>query len=284
MPLKRNFARYASSNTDGSVYLYRSLSEFESSPVTGGISSIAYGEGTLDLLLTRRESSNLVVIFHAAADPTSISLPVFVGQGITQNLDSSVLFVSDPALDLQIPIGWYTGDKERHLQHDLHRVIHQIALAVGAENIVFQGSSAGGYAALTYSHAFPDSLAIAVNPQTDIYRYHQAKVDQYLSACWNGLKPDVGTAVTNAISLYSESFPNYVLYAQNQHDEFHILNHYEPWARRFDNLNGTRWQKIEGDWGDGHAPPPPFLQEALLQYALSFEGRWDELIIKGDFD
>ncbi|AQQ15794.1 hypothetical protein CGLAU_09215 [Corynebacterium glaucum] len=269
---------------DGSVYLFRSIAEFEAAEVPAGISSIAYGAGTLDLLLVHRPSQNLVVIFHAAADPATVSLPIFVGQGITQNLDASVLFVSDPALDFRIPIGWYTGDEKRHLQADLARVIRHVASTVGAENIIFEGSSAGGFAALVYSHAFPGSLAMAVNPQTDIYRYHQGKVDEYLTACWGGGKPPAKETVTSAIELYRESFPNYVLYLQNQRDEFHVMNHYEPWAQRFGELSGTRWTTIEGDWGDGHAPPPPFLQEAILQYALSFEGHWDRLIREGDFD
>ena len=79
---------------DGSVYLFRSIAEFEAAEVPAGISSIAYGAGTLDLLLVHRPSQNLVVIFHAAADPATVSLPIFVGQGITQNLDASVLFLS----------------------------------------------------------------------------------------------------------------------------------------------------------------------------------------------
>lgn len=284
MPLKRNFARYASATTDGSVYLFSSLAELEATAVPAGISSIAYGSGTLDLLFVRRPSQNLVVIFHAAADPATVSLPIFVGQGITQNLDASVLFVSDPALDFHIPIGWYAGDENRNLQADLERAIRHIASTVGAENIIFEGSSAGGFAALVYSHAFPGSLAMAVNPQTDIYRYHQGKVDEYLSACWSGGKPAEEDAVTSAIDLYSGSFPNHVLYLQNQRDEFHLINHYEPWSHSFGELSGTRWITIEGDWGDGHAPPPPFLQEAILQYALSFEGNWDRLIREGDFD
>ena len=163
-------------------------------------------------------------------------------------------------------------------------MIRHVAAAVGAGNIVFEGSSAGGFAALVYSHAIPGSLAVAVNPQTDIYRYHQGKVDEYLSACWNGSRPNEEEAVTSAIDLYSDSFANYVLYLQNQRDEFHVLNHYEPWAQRFSELSGTRWLTIEGDWGEGHAPPPPFWQEAVLQYALSFEGRWDRLIQEGEFD
>lgn len=284
MPLQRNFARYASAAANGSVYLFRSLTEFEATQIPSGISSITYGAGTLDILLVRRESPNLVVIFHAAADPSSVSLPIFVGQGITQNLDASILFVSDPALDFQIPIGWYAGDRERPLQSDLQRVIRHIASTIDAQNIIFEGSSAGGFAALVYSHGFPSSLAVAVNPQTDIFRYHEGQVDMYLSACWNGSKPDADNAITSAIDLYSDSFPNHVLYLQNQRDEFHVQNHYEPWAQRFAELSGARWQKIEGDWGDGHAPPPPFLQEAVLQYALSFDGHWDRLIQDGEFD
>lgn len=278
MPLKRNFARYAPTPTGKSVYLFRSLSEFEAEDVPAGISSIPYGDGTLDLLLVRRDAPNLVVIFHAAADPATATLPIFVGLGITESLHASVLYVSDPAMDFHIPIGWYAGDHERHLQSDLQSVIRHVAASVGATNIIFHGSSAGGFASLVYSHAFPGSLAIAINPQTDIHRYHQSKVEEYLRACWQGLKPTPDQAATNALELYAGSFPNYVLYLQNQRDDFHLTNHYAPWAQRFSDSAGTRWTTITEDWGEGHAPPPPLLQEGLLHHVLSYDGDWGRLI------
>lgn len=283
MPLKRNFARYAP--TSGSdVYLYRRLEEFLDSEPFTGISSISYGAGTLDLQLISRESQNLVTVFHAAADPAKTTLPVFVGHKITQDLDASILLVSDPSLDFAIPIGWFAGDHERRLQHDLAQAIQHVAVAVGARNLIFQGSSAGGFAALYYAHGFPGSLAVAVNPQTNIAAYHADKVAQYFNSCWNGTPPLPAQAVTDLLQLYDGSFSNCVLFLQNQQDQFHIENHYRPWAARFKDLYAEKWCTLQGDWGKGHAAPPPELQELVLKFALSFEGDWGSLMKEEDFE
>ena len=283
MPLKRNYARYAPMY-GSDVYLYQDLEEFLTSEPLTGISSISYGASTLDLQLIRRESSNLIVVFHAAADPAKTTLPVFVGHTITKELEASILLVSDPSLDFAIPIGWFAGDDERRLQTDLTQAIQHVALALGARNLIFQGSSAGGFAALCYAHGFPGSLAVAVNPQTNIAAYHADKVAQYFNTCWSGHPPLPTQAVTDLLKLYSESFPNNVLFLQNRGDRFHIENHYSPWAKRFKDLYAEKWCTLPGDWGNGHAAPPPEIQELVLKFAISFDGDWDSLMKEEDFE
>lgn len=283
MPLKRNFARYAPTSGEN-VYLYRDLEEFLACEPLTGISSIPYGAGTLDLQLIRRESSNLVVVFHAAANPAKTTLPVFVGHTITQELEASILLVSDPSLDFGIPIGWFAGDERRQLQTDLAHTIRHVSEALGARNLILQGSSAGGFAALYFAHKFPGSLAVAVNPQTNIAAYHADKVTQYFKTCWNGQVPRPEHAVTNLLDLYGDSFPNNVLFLQNRGDQFHIENHYRPWADRFEGLYGEKWCTLQGNWGAGHAAPPPELQELVLKFALSFDGDWDRLMKEEDFE
>ena len=117
------------------MYLYRDLDEFINCEPLTGISSISYGVGTLDLQLIRRETPNLVVVFHAAADPATSTLPIFVGQSITHDLEASILYLSDPSLDFGIPIGWFAGDKLRNLQHDLLRLIRYVASSLSLIHI-----------------------------------------------------------------------------------------------------------------------------------------------------
>lgn len=283
MPLKRNFARYASSS-GGDVFLYRDLDEFITCEPLTGISCISYGTGTLDLQLIRRDSSSLIVVFHAAADPATSTLPIFVGQSITHDLEASILYVSDPSLDLGIPIGWFAGDKSRRLQDDLLRVIRHIATSIKAKNLILQGSSAGGFASLYYAHELPGSLAVAINPQTNIAAYHADKVAQYFNTCWSGHPPQPTQAVTNLLELYSGSFSSNILFLQNRGDQFHIDNHYRPWAERFEDLYAEKWCTLQGDWGIGHAAPPPELQELVLKFALSFDGEWRKLMKEEDFE
>lgn len=278
--LKRNFARYAS--TSDFVYLFNNVDDFLSSEITSGIFSIGYGSGTLDLQLIRRNSSNLVIVFHAAANPETLTLPIFVGHNITRDIDASVLLVSDPSLDFGIPIGWFAGDAHRSLQQDLTKIIVHVAGDLEAEHLVFQGSSAGGFAAMFYSHQFPGSLAIPVNPQTDVRNYHADKVDLYWQTCWSGSSQTHPTL--DLLRIYGTSFPNFVLYLQNRSDEFHVERHYQPWAAKFSDRYRIKWSALFGEWGVGHAAPPPFFQAALLTFALTFKGDWAELLKSEDFE
>lgn len=284
MPLARNYNRYSAGDlTSGMTFIYSSLDDFLEDDVRDGTSTIHYGFASLDLHIVPRDSLNLVVMFHAAADPATSTLPIFVGRQLVADLDASVLFVSEPALDYEISIGWYIGDQDRPLQRDLPRVITHVAEKLGSTHLIFYGASAGGYASLYYSHEFENSLSITLNPQTNVERYYSAPVQRYYAACWSGTKPTPETAVTDLVEAYRQSFPNYVIYLQNQSDSFHFSNHFAPWRDAVEELHGKRWGAIVDNWGDGHVPPDAFLQKVILQYAVTFDGNWQALVADEDF-
>ncbi|OFP34643.1 hypothetical protein, partial [Corynebacterium sp. HMSC071B10] len=271
------YSRYAPAE----VATHRSLDAFFSGKVADGIHAIAYGDGVLDLQLVQRESRALIVAFHAAVDPAAATLPVFTGRKVTQGLDASVLFVSDPSLERGMSIGWFAGDSRRPLQTDLVRAINHVSARVGAEQIIFEGCSAGGFAALYYSHQLPGSLAIAMNPQTDFMKYYPRRVREYVNTCWpEGVD---GAVTADLVAAYASSFPNNVLYLQNRDDAFHIQQHYRPWGEALAREYGQKWCALPGDWGSGHAAPPSFVQEAVLAYALSFGGDWEALMRDEEF-
>lgn len=283
MPLRRNYSRYASAS-DGQVYLYRSFSELLNVRTKKGIHCVQLDDTALEFLFLPRVSNNLVVIFHAAANPESLTLPIFVGLGITKNLDASVLIISDPTLEYAIPAGWFIGSKKLHLQAKINSMVRHVAESCGAEHLIYQGASAGGFAALHYSSLTPDSLAIAINPQTNLKAHYPERLRPFLDSCWDGAMPDRSIATTDLIESYREKFDNYVLYVQNEQDHFHITHHYSTWEANFASLRGRRWSLLSGDWGAGHAAPPPFFQSAILEYALTFDGKWADFLKSEEFD
>lgn len=277
MHMRRDYSRYAPTK----VSTHRGLDVFLSGRVADSIHAIGYGAGVLDLRLVQRESRALIVAFHAAVDPAAATLPVFTGRKVTQGLDASVLFVSDPSLEHGLSIGWFAGDSRRPLQKDLVHVIEHVAAQVGAEQIILEGCSAGGFAALYFSHQIPGSLAVAMNPQTGFLKYYPGRVRAYVEACWpEGID---GAVSTDLVAAYASAFPNKVLYLQNRDDAFHIQHHYRPWAETLGREYGQKWCALPGDWGEGHAAPPSFVQEAVLAYALSFEGDWAALMRDEEF-
>ena len=278
MHMRRDYSRYAPAK----VSTHRGLDDFLSGRVADGTHAIVHGDGFLDLQLVQRDSRVLVVAFHAAVGPAAATLPVFTGRKATQELDASVLFVSDPSLERGMSIGWFAGDSRRPLQTDLLNVIKHVAAQVGAEQIILEGCSAGGFARLYFSQQLPGSLAVAMNPQTDFMKYYPGRVREYVNTCWpEGVD---GAVTADLVAAYASSFPNYVLYLQNRDDAFHIQQHYRPWAEALGREYGQKWcALLPGDWGEGHAAPPSFVQEAVLAYALSFEGDWAALMRVEEF-
>ena len=274
MPRQRDLSRYVSNGVP--LIQHQSVQSFLQMDLKSGVHEISYGDGTLDLLVEKSPSKSLLVIFHAAAG-LSHTTPIFTGRRIAQSADASILFVSDPSLDLGVRIGWFAGDQYRPLQTDLPRIIQHVASNTGADRIIFFGPSAGGFASLYYSHVFPNSLSVAVNPQTAISRYYGHLAESYYSAAWPDEEQRLGL-VDDIVPLYQDEFTNYVVYMQNSQDDFHIKHHLRPWEEATSSSLGSRWFLLCDDWGDGHTPPPAFFLESVLQFATTFEGGWDELI------
>lgn len=275
MSRSRIYSRYHDRLTN-----YPSLDAFLNSPLRLGINSIEYGPGLsfLDLHIIDRGSETTIFLFHAAVDPDSTTLPIFVGQQLTEDLKANLVFISDPALDRGVPIGWFAGDNSHALQTDLVEVFKHIIHGLGdSKNLIFFGPSAGGFASLYYSKQFPGSLAIVSNPQTDITRYLPEHVNLYKKACWANQELSTCPITYDLVSEYQKDFPNWVVYLQNEDDTFHIENHLNPWKEAVAE-NNDRYALLFGDWGDGHAPAPLYLLVGILGYAVELDGDWKTLI------
>lgn len=273
MPIHRNYSRY-----DAETTIYKSLEEFLSSTLQNDVSSIQYGTSFLDLLVVDRHAATTIVVFHAAVDPAKTSLPVFIGMGMVEHVDANIVFISEPALDLGVPIGWYAGDESRPLQKDLSDVIRHIQNNLpAAEHLAFFGASAGGFAALYYSNQFPESLAVVANPQTNILKYHPGPVEKYKEVCWSGKDLPPEKVSYDLVELYAGRFDNFVVYLQNKDDDLHVSDHFSPWSKATKQFQ-DRWRVLIGDWGEGHAPVPAPLLTGILGFAAEVNGDWTLLL------
>ena len=285
MTLRRNYARYGVSTS-----FFNSVEEFLNSPVPDSTPneaeaiSIRYGAAFMDLLVEDRAAKTTIVMFHAAVNPNDTTLPVFLGRHIVEGVDANIVHVSDPSLDRGASIGWFTGDESRPFQQDLTRCLRHIFTSFHpntseselGRRAIFFGASAGGFAALFYSHRFPGSLAVVANPQTHIGRYHEPQVKAYRKKCWDNRKLSETSITFDLVSEYDKGFKNYVAYLQNKDDELHYTHHFLPWSQAVAD-HPRQWKLLLGDWGEGHAPAPPTLLMGILGYAAQLDGDWKQL-------
>lgn len=255
---------------------FNDLDAFLQSESLNGVVQIGYGAGQLDMLIDDRGAPITIVVFHGAFDLERITLPVFAGLNLVGGLNVNLISVSDPTLELGAGLGWFAGDNQRDLQTDLVTVLTHIATTMkGHENFIFFGPSGGGFAALFYATRFPGSLAMPINPQTNIHAYIPSAFENYVNAAWEGKAPTKG-AVLDLNGLYSRGVPNCVLYLQNLGDRPHVRQHLLPFLdsmRRGD----VRYELSLNKWGFGHRAPSRAAYRPILTAAVSCRGNWANL-------
>jgi pimeloyl-ACP methyl ester carboxylesterase len=252
-------------NIDRSKHMvtdHRSLQAFmKAEKLSNGYHVIGDGSLPIVALNNDRGFDTTVVFFHAAIE-SHYSLPVTTGLGISVDAPVNRILISDPSLMVtdSLNLAWFLGSQNQRLESSLEDVIHRLYTAhANARRLVFFGASGGGFAALNYSRRFPESLAIATNPQTNIAKYVPAHVDRYLRACFDvpfpsGLKALPHSLTTDLTRVYSQSLHNSVAYIQNGGDVSHVNDHLGPFLEALHPDNDVL--VFLKDWGPGHVAPP----------------------------
>src|SRR5699024_9723132 len=100
---------------------------------------------------------------------------------------------------------------------------------------VFFGGSGGGFAALYFASHFPNSLALVFNPQTNIARYDEQAVRDYVQRAFHldQTTSDPICQLPHSVNYdlcahYSRPQSNAVAYMQNLKDETHMRYHLAP--------------------------------------------------------
>ena len=103
-------------------------------------------------------------------------LPLFKRWSWNYAFDGSVLYISDPMFYKykDCILGWYYGSYEFNIYKYIKKIIDIINKKYNFQHIIFYGSSGGGFAALQVNTYYTNTLAIAINPQIYINKYHYA--------------------------------------------------------------------------------------------------------------
>lgn len=259
---------------------YDSIEAFLSSDVSAGLISIHNSGPTIDILNRSSDANTTIVMFHAALVASTTTLPVFAGQHVTEGLDANVVYVADPSLylDPDLRLAWYAGNQAQQLQSLLVEVIKHIHASNGGKHLVFFGPSGGGFASLWFSRHFPNSLAIAVNPQTIIGRYFPASVAAFAKACFGTtLRSEIDTVLDSSVTSdlrrpYASSYSNTVAYVQNSADLQHVDEHLIPFLN--DIQDKKRIHLLMRNWGRGHVVPPKDVISTILSQVVNHAPAW----------
>lgn len=131
------------------------------------------------VLAKRASSERLVCLMPAAQTGTGTRRAKLFSRWNWQTLMPAqhVLALSDPALGLNDEIrgAWYLHPTDDLLEEMAGFVLHQIqSLGLTNEQVLFYGSSLGGFGSLSMASLIPGSSAIAEIPQIDVARWPSA--------------------------------------------------------------------------------------------------------------
>lgn len=221
-----------------------------------------------DIYVKRVEGSNkLLIMGQGAVDRNRKQLPVYQRKSWLDCFDCNVLILQDPTLYLTptLRLGWAQGLKSHNPMATFVKIIRKVRtlLDIQNNNVVFFGSSAGGFVSLFLGGYFKGSTVVVNNPQTDIFRYHEAPVRSLLAAGFDGIEFDEYRSIfpsRYSVSKFYEEiqFVPEILYYQNICDTEHLENHCFPFVEGISGLQHA-WHnnvdlKLYSDEKSGHNP------------------------------
>jgi hypothetical protein len=185
----------------------------------------------------------LVVLFNAATTCNRSTEPTFMRWSWAEKADLSYIIIDDPIVSSSesTNIAWYIGLNEFDLQGYICNLINNILIKTNLNpcNVIFSGSSGGGFASLMASIRLKGSNAVVNNPQTDVLKYSRRLRAQFIDIfgedetiikkCYYHR-----FSVNKAMDYYNYA-PN-VLYRQNIKDKSHLNQHFNPFHKHYHNF------------------------------------------------
>lgn len=189
-----------------------------------------------DFLLQRKKSNKIVIVFHGAKDQSVISPPYFERWSWMDVFNCNLLNISDPTLQISksLKLGWYLGNREEYALEVIISVVLKIAnnLGIKNNNIIFWGSSGGGFTSLMAAAKVNGSTGVAFNPQIDTSKYYSGHVKESLLASYGvssikQLDPSHWSKLSFIKQFYNKgSKDSQFIVCQNEADNFHLEKHY----------------------------------------------------------
>jgi len=191
------------------------------------------------------ESKYIIAFSNGAVNPKKSKPPIYMRSKWGAEFNASCIFIDDRTIhDLPINLGWGIGTTERHYLVDYSEIVKTITylLQYENENVIYYGSSAGGFMSMALASYHKGSIAIANNPQTYVHNYLPVHVDKMYKAIFPKLnKNEILKKYGNRFSLLNIMTKNkYIpktIYLQNRLCKSDMEMHLRPFYKNADKFN-----------------------------------------------
>jgi hypothetical protein len=228
------------------------------------------------LIRIKENSSHLLVlgsgamIFQANQVGQPVRPPYFQRHSWIDDFEDSVIYYNDPTLYLgDILVGWGQGTSDRFYLKDIATILTKFIEKIGVspKNVLFYGSSAGGFMSLILAGFIKDSTALVNSPQTCLTRWLKVPVQQVFDLSYPGLSEQEIMKLfperINVIKFYNHiKYVPKIYYLQNAACIYDVTNHLIPFLSGLQNMDeGCVVNKVKVDLYYYKEPGPAVLPE-----------------------
>jgi len=144
-----------------------------------------------EFLIKLRLNSNKLICFGAKGglDRGKRDLPDFPRFSWHDSFHESLIYYADPTfyINKKIKTGWYMGTEDNWYLEKIAEIISKIVENFGVENenILFYGTSVGGFSSVMLATLFKKSTALVGNPQILISNHYTKPYNNIKKYCFN---------------------------------------------------------------------------------------------------
>ena len=135
----------------------------------------------------------LIVFGQGMVKRSEVSLPRFQRLDWVRHFPENVMILSDPTLGLdpELGLGWLLGTAEYPVLPRILELVERARDGIGLPNrqVLFFGSSAGGFGSLMLASRLGGASAFVNNPQTDVLQFRRGGVAHLLRVAFGGIAP-----------------------------------------------------------------------------------------------
>lgn len=200
-------------------------------------------------------STRTIIFLNGAMKPNFDVYPLYHRHTWGSKFQMNSLNIYDASLNLSQDylLAWYQGVQANPLFLAIDNIINQLKNKLNLKNseLVFYGSSGGGWTALKLAEHFPGSLAVAVNPQISVLDYGiKTAVNKFLSVTYNddnidSIRDKYGSLLTINHDCFKQTnteVSSQFLLVQNIQDTHHYNDHFlKFWGNFVKDPKKTGW-------------------------------------------
>lgn len=198
------------------------------------------------LINIKPKSSHLLIIGSGAgtmANEKRVSTPYFQRHSWIHDFEDSTIFYNDPTLyfDPKLSLGWGQGSKERFYLKEIASILEVLIqkISIPTENIIFYGSSGGGFMSLILAGFMKNTIAFVNSPQTCLLKWLPVPVKHVFNHSYPKMSEkeivEKFPERINIIHFYKHiNYVPKIYYLQNAYCELDVNDHVIPF------INGMR--------------------------------------------